>query len=457
MKSVQNYRTTILTAILILFTNNFTVLGQINGKIDGEISESGIFIKDITLSYSPENTDIDIYSLNLEKFQFGFSDLKVKNRKDNNNSQSQLEFTGPELLLKNLTLHADLFKSDWITEEKLKRMYKRESLPKKAIEELNNAIELYNTDQDIFPKNTDDLIIKNYIDITKSPFNNSSWIYVLDLPNTITAKPSHTNPIPNTNSIVYDFNSKEFKIDQRIDSLKSVPLLQWIYTFEIKEINATSSTSLDIQFNNSNSNFSMVMESGKFKINHIKFTANPERQLNNKSIISLPELLIESKNLIIDGHYDSLFTFHKGEGQFRIRNFSLKIPDGLGKEPEIESLLSQIGVWNNSINIRLIDINIQMINQFTGNISLVFNTPFIKASIQGDISFRQQSNQIPEFRFHNTELIAHPIALGLKKWIRDWEKRERKTLTRKGPAIIIKFNGPINSFNPQSLKDIAIF
>ena len=60
MKSVQNYRTTILTAILILFTNNFTVLGQINGKIDGEISESGIFIKDITLSYSPENTDIDI-------------------------------------------------------------------------------------------------------------------------------------------------------------------------------------------------------------------------------------------------------------------------------------------------------------------------------------------------------------------------------------------------------------
>ena len=89
MKSVQNYPTTILTAILILFTNNFTVLGQINGKIDGEISESGIFIKDITLSYSPENTDIDIYSLNLEKFQFGFSDLKVKNRKDNNNSQSQ--------------------------------------------------------------------------------------------------------------------------------------------------------------------------------------------------------------------------------------------------------------------------------------------------------------------------------------------------------------------------------
>ena len=233
--------------------------------------------------------------------------------------------------------------------------------------------------------------------------------------------------------------------------------MQWIYTFEIKEINATSSTRLDIQFNNSNSNFSMVMESGKFKMNHIKFTANPEGQLNNKSIISLPELLIESKNLIIDGDYDSLFTFHKGEGQFRIRNFSLKIPDGLGKEPEIENLLSQIGVWNNYINIRLIDINIQMINQFTGNISLVFNTPFIKASIQGDISFRQQGNQVPEFRFHNAELIAHPIALGLKKWIRDWEKRERKTLTRKGPAIIIKFNGPINSFNPQSLKDIAIF
>ena len=98
-----------------------------------------------------------------------------------------------------------------------------------------------------------------------------------------------------------------------------------------------------------------------------------------------------------------------------------------------------------------------MINQFTGNISLVFNTPFIKIFIQGDLSFRQRSNQAPEFRFHNAELIAHPIALGLKKWIRDWEKMEGKTLTRKGPAIIIKFNGPIHSLNPQSLKDIAIF
>ena len=285
---MQNYQLYILTIILILFTNSFTVFGQINGRVDGEISESGIFIKDITLNYSPEDIEKDIYSLNLERFQFGFSDLKIKNKKDND-SQSQLEFTGPQLLLKNLILQADLFKSDWITEEKLKRMYKRESLPKKAIEELNNAIELYNTDQNIFPKNTNDLIIKNYIDITKSPFNNSSWIYIFDLPNTVTAKPSHTNPIPKTNSIVYDFNSKEFKIDPLIDSLKNVPFLQWLYSFEIKEITATSSTSLDIQFNNSNSNFSMIMESGKFKISHISFTANPEGQLNNKSIMSLPE------------------------------------------------------------------------------------------------------------------------------------------------------------------------
>ena len=58
---------------------NYERIG-INGKIDGEISESGIFIKDITLSYSPENTDIDIYSLNLEKFQFGFSDFHLGSR-----------------------------------------------------------------------------------------------------------------------------------------------------------------------------------------------------------------------------------------------------------------------------------------------------------------------------------------------------------------------------------------
>ena len=457
LQSLKKYQTYVLTFVIILFTNDFKIFGQINGKIDGNFFESGVFIKNISLNYYPKNKDTDIYSLNLENFQFGFSDMKLKSWKDTSDFYSKLEFKGPQIHLKNLALQANLFKPDWITEEKLKGIYRRESLPKKAIGKLNNAIELYHTDQKAFPRNTNDLIINNYIDISKKPFDNASWVYTLDLPNTIIAEPSHNNPIPKNKLIVFNFGSKEFKKDPLIDSLKSVPFLKWLYNFEMKSITVTSSTNLDIKLNNSNSNFSIIMEHGQFKIDHVSFIANPENQLKNKSTISLPELLIESNNLIIDGQYDSSFTFHQGEGQFKIRNFEIKIPEDLGKEPDIENFLSQIGVWNNSVTLRLIDLKIKMMNQFTGNISLKFHTPFIKAFIKGNLSFRQEDNSMPRITFHNTEASIHPIALGLKKWIRNWEKKEGKTLKRKGPSIIIKFNGPINSLNSQALKDITIF
>ena len=67
--------------------------------------------------------------------------MKLKSWKDTSDFYSKLEFKGPQIHLKNLALQANLFKPDWITEEKLKGIYRRESLPKKAIEKLNNEIE----------------------------------------------------------------------------------------------------------------------------------------------------------------------------------------------------------------------------------------------------------------------------------------------------------------------------
>tara|TARA_B100000579_G_scaffold259779_1_gene214003 strand:- start:98 stop:697 length:600 start_codon:yes stop_codon:yes gene_type:complete len=199
------------------------------------------------------------------------------------------------------------------------------------------------------------------------------------------------------------------------------------------------------------------MDYANFRINDIYFTATPENQLKEKSTISLHDLLIESKNLIIDGDFDSSLTFHQGEGHFKIKNFEIKIPDGLRKEPDINSFLSQLGVWNNSVAIRLVDLKVKMINQFTGGIVLSVQTPFIKGTLEGNLSFRQLDGESPEIKFHDAKLTLHPIALGLKKWIRNWEKTKGINLRRKGPAIIIKFNGPIKSFDSQALKDITIF
>lgn len=441
----------------MIFTICLNLFGQGKGKLESTISSSGFFIEDFHLNYKPNRSDTDYYNIGLEEFKFIFSKIRIKAWQDSNYLNPIFEFTGPEISLKNLILEAEVLKPDWITNEKLKRINNRQSLPKKRIEKINNSIDLYQTDHKILPGNINDLLVNNYLDLQKSPFNKASWIYILDLPSKIIAQPSKLNPIPKTKSIIYDFNSKEFIIDPLVDSLENVPFLKWFYNFKMKGVNSTSSTNLNLKLNNNNSNFSVIMDYANFRINDIYFTATPENQLKEKSTISLHDLFIESKNLIIDGDFDSSLTFHQGEGHFKIKNFEIKIPDGLRKEPDINSFLSQLGVWNNSVAIRLVDLKVKMINQFTGGIVLSVQTPFIKGTLEGNLSFRQLDGESPEIKFHDAKLTLHPIALGLKKWIRNWEKTKGISLKRKGPAIIIKFNGPIKSFDSQALKDITIF
>ncbi|MDC3166353.1 hypothetical protein OA955_01210, partial [Candidatus Marinimicrobia bacterium] len=407
--------------------------------------------------YKPRNTATDYYNIKLEEFKFGFANININTWQDSNYLNPKFEFSGPEISLENLIINAELFKPDWIANEKIKRMNNRQSYPKQRIEEINNSIQLYQTDNKKLPSSINDLIINNYLNTSRSSLNNRSWTYALDLPSRIIAKPTKLNPIPTTKSILYDFNSKKFILDPLVDSLGNVPHLKWLYIFKMKGINSTTSTNLDLLLKDKNSTFSLVMDYAKFHIKDIHFTVEPENKVEDKSTISLHDLFIESQNLILDGDFDSSLTFHQGEGQFRIKNFEIKVPDALSKEPDINNFLSQIGVWNNSVAIRLIDFKIKMINQFTGVLELMIHTPFIRASLEGNLSFRQLDGNSPEIKFHEAKLTLYPIALGLKKWIKNWEKKEGLTLKRKGPAIIIKFNGPIKSLNSQSLKNITFF
>ena len=439
------------------FISCLNLFAQGKGKLESTILSSGFFIEDFHLNYKPYRSDKDDYNIALEEFKFGFSKISISTWQDSNYLNPKFEFTGPEVSLKNLILDAEVLKPDWITNEKLKRINRRQSLPKKRIKKINNSIELYQTDHKSLPSNINDLLINNYLDLSENNLNNASWIYILDLPSKIIAKPSKLNSIPKTKSIIYDFNSKEFIIDPSVDSLENVPFLKWFYRFKIKGINSTSSTNLNIKLNNNNSNFSVIMDYATFRINDIYFTAKPENQFDEKSTISLHELLIESNNLIVEGDLDSSLTFHQGEGQFKIKNFEIKIPDGLSKEPDINSFLSQLGVWNSSVAVRLIDLKVKMINQFTGDVLLTVHTPFIKGTLEANLSFRQLNDESPGIKFHDAQLTVHPIALGLKKWIKNWEKKKGIRLKRKGPVIVIKFNGPIKSLDSQGLKDITIF
>lgn len=443
--------------IVLIFASLIPLLGQGQSKIETTILSSGFYIEEFQLDYLPESDNNDKYSLSLNKFQFEFSNVNFNSFEDNVTLHPKLEFIGPKFSLQNITLSAEVYKPDWITNEKLKRMYKRQSIPKLSAEAINQAIILYETDQGQLPTSMNELIIKKYITLSEKPFNNTLWNYSLDLPRKIIAKPSKNNPIPKENSIIYDFTLKKFLTDPIMDSLKRVPFLPWFYSIEVNGVDINSSTKLDIKYNKSDSDFSLIMEHGDFEINDVSFTALPGKKIEDKTIISLGEFSIDCRDLIIDGNYDSTLIFYKGEGQFRIEDLEIKIPEGLGKEPEFEAFLHQIGVWNNSVSIRLAEIKIKMINQFTGSALLKVHTPFIKAAFNGNLSFRQANIKTPEIKFHNAELTIHPIALGIKKWIRNWEKTNRISLKRKGPEVVIKLNGSLNSLNLNSIKDITIF
>ena len=443
--------------ITLIFASLIPLLGQDQSKIETTILSSGIYIEKFQLNYLPQSDNNDKYSLSLDKFRFEFSNVNINYLEDNTILHPKLEFIGPKVSLQNLTLSAEVYKPDWITNEKLKRMYKRQSIPKLSAEAINQAIILYETDQGQLPSSMNELIIKKYITLSEKPFNNVLWNYSLDLPRKIIAKPSKNNPIPKENSIIYDFTLKKFLTDPVIDSLERVPFLPWFYKIEVNGVDINSSTKLDIKYNKIDSDFSLIMEHGDLEINDASFTALPGQKNEDKTIISLREFSIDISDLILDGNYDSTLIFHKGEGQFKIEDLEIKIPEDLGKEPEFEAFLHQIGVWNNSVSIRLAEAKIKMINQFTGSALLKVHTPFIKAVFNGNLSFRQENIKTPEIRFHNAELTIHPIALGIKKWIRNWEKTKRISLKRKGPAVVIKLNGTLNRLDLKSVKNITIF
>ena len=439
----------ICTSALSLFSVNIS--GQTGGIIDSKITESGLFLENLKFQFQPKKNTSDIHTLDIQEFRFGFSDIQFQNKVDSNMLSLDVSINGPNILLKNLEYKSDLIQQNWITKEKLKRIDDRESEPKVAIKKIDEAIDTYFNDQGNPPETIDDLIINQYIDISKAPFSNK-WSYALDIPNTIVSTPTHINPIPKTQNIIFDYQTKSFLVNQKIDSLSNVPLIQWEYIFKINNIILNNSSVIDLILRDKNTDFSLIMEKSQFKINDISFKANPIDQLNNIFLLSIPNLLVELENIVLECILDSTYIIHKGKADFKINNFKIKIPDELGKDPDMEKFLTQIGVWNNSIDVRLVDFKIEIINQFTGNLSLNINTPFIKILFDGGISIRQDGQNLPKIFIHNSKAVIKPIALGIKKWINKWEKKNRGAISRKGSDIELIINGPIKNLDIKSIN-----
>ena len=444
--SVMDYKNSNINSILFYSLALLLILpvhGQSEGKMNGSLAATGIYLKNLHADWQPPGREFDLHSMDIREFRFGFSNVSFEHLQGIKKQVSKVKISGPDLSLKQLTIHSIIKSADWVTEEKIKRLKKRESIPKRSIEAIAGAIDLYMVDHNVLPASINDLSVKQYINMEDPPLNDYSWSYSLALPDQIIAQPTQINPVPKTKSIYFDWQSRSFQMDPVQDSLYQVPMVVWDYKFEIQEISHLFSSALDLELSPDQTEFDIMLNRGQFKISNITFTATPGSELDNQSRIHLPELNLETNGVVLNGNLNSQPIIHKGRGNFRIRNFEIKIPDGLREEPEIQSLLETLGIWNNALKVRLLELDLNLINEFTGDVGFKLHTPFLKVSITGDFTLRQTGSR-PDVILHRTEVKIHPIALGVRKWIRDWEKKNGKMLNRQGATIVLRIEGSIN-------------
>ena len=424
----------------IFFSLN--IFSQSNEKLTGDIKESGIYHKDIVLNWKPENKEHDLHTLGIREARFSFSNMKFTYTNNDTLTNAGMTFSGPNLTIKDFVIQSNIRSKNWITTEKINRLNRRERTPKEAISIIANAIDLYLMDHDTLPSNLNELIIKNYISMEAPPFDDNTWTYSLHLPEKIVSKPTFLNLVPGRDPLLFDWNSRTFQVDPEKDSLYSVPLVDWKYVFKINEISQLYSSNLELILKPDTLDFEIMVEKALFKISGCSFTAVPNDIIDERSKIVLPDLVLEGKNIALDIKKNEIPIIHTGSVSFKIRNFEIKIPNDLKEEPEIQSMLDVMGIWNNSLMVRMLEMEVNLINQFTGDANFKFHTPFIKISINGDFSIRQNGSK-PEVYLHNTEIRINPIALGMRKYIRNWEKDNGRKFSRKGATIIVNIDGPL--------------
>lgn len=426
-------------SIYILLTSIFA---QSDGNFDGSINNSEVYFKNLNFEWKPYNQESHLHSLDLSELRLGFSDIKTTFTYNDSIATSNIMFSGPNITLKSLILNSKIKSPNWITEEKIRRLEKRESIPKESIDIIANAVDIFKIDHDTLPSDLNQLIINQYISMQTPPLNNYSWSYTLDLPNKIISEPTFLNILPNRDAIVFDWNTKSYRLSPLSDSLFNVPMANWDYQFKINDVSQILASDMYIEMKPDSLGFDLMMEYGRFKISGISFTAIPNSDLNERSSIKLPELTLEVKDVALNNKPEEIPTFHKGNYKFKVRNFEIKLPEDLKEEPEIQRMLETMGIWNNSLMLRVLDFEINLINQFAGELEFKFQTPFIKISIIGDFGLRQNGTT-PDIRLHDVEVRIHPISLGIRKWLKEWEKKNNREFNRVGATIVLKINGSL--------------
>ena len=135
-----------------------------------------------------------------------------------------------------------------------------------------------------------------------------------------------------------------------------------------------------------------------------------------------------------------------GRGDFSLRNFELKLPPELIVDETMKSIMQDLGVRNGLIRIRELGLNFHFYDNEFGAISLSFISPFLKISLNGQISLdKNNTTLLNSVQLFDTELRISPISYGVRDIIRQWEIDNNKSLNREGPVIVLKISGSLSN------------
>jgi len=424
----------------------FAFLNGQSSILKGSLKESGYFIKDLSIQWKSEHPKTGpSYFLDLNKFSISVQDIEIFEEGSTKKSKTTIQYSGPEIQLDKLNLKKVAYDPNWIAREYLQQIDKHHQLPKKAIGQIVDGITLYYTDHQSYPASLNELDVNHYVNMNVFPFDSPYWHYELDLPFNINAYPTRMHPIKTVNNVQFNLQEDRFILDRITDSLTTVSHTFWTYSFELMDVSQTLTSQIEMRSWDGGNQHEFYFDNGAFQIQRAHFLATPENSIHNRLSIKLPRFELNLEELLLSKSDSSNIIIESGKLEFRGSNFEINIPEGLSHEPEMAQLLEMLGIWNNTLKIRDIQATLFILNRHTGLFSANLNSPFIDVNIEGEFLLHQEG-YFPEISFYNTNLTVNPIALGVRDWIKRWEKREQKKLKRKGSTIYLEMDGAL--FHP---------
>lgn len=438
---------------LILFFFNFVPFAQGDSEIKFDLQNLELYFSNLNTTWNSNQENDYSYTVTIKDYKFSFSEINIKNNYNSDNLLSDIKIIGPIIDINKFEFKAKIFSENWITKEKIKRYRIRQNIPRLAIKKIEEASKLFKIDNKIYPNNINQLDVENYLEFDKYPFNDYGWKYKIDLPNIITAKPTNLNIAPNSDIIIYNFQEDKFQNNPKLDSLINIPNVEWNYFFSVQKVVQNILSSILLSFSPDGKNFTVEIINGQFKMESLKFSAVPNNRFEDLINLKIPSIKFEINDFFFNGTLGDIPEINSLKSNFKVRNFDLKLPDGLIEEPEIEKLMKTLGIWNNSIKIRLFEIDISMINELTGSAIIKIYTPFLKIDVNVNMIVKQNGTLQPKIILSNSTVKINPIALGVRKYIRKWEKENNKTLKRQGSIITLNLSGDISNLFIHGLNN----